>query len=812
VKKVSLVRLVMVLATVLSAWLSTFHLRLSSDLTDLFPNHGEATMLTRYLRAFGGGDLGVILIRGADAHEVELTARELGDELRQKRSVVRVLEEAPLPRGFDPTLAWSYAGPSARARLERALTPEGMRERLRGTRELLLAPGATEVEEWLARDPLRLAMIPWEAKTELAAGLEVGTGGLFTADEGRARLVVAEPRGSAFDAAAALAFVTDARTAMEAARSRHPGVTTAITGGHAIAVATADMLRRDMIVSGVLSTFLASFAFLVTFRRMRALAAVLPPLGLGTLWTTGLAALFPAGLSAIATAFAAVVIGVGVDTGVHVYAALLDGRRRGLAPAEAAAYARRATWKPTLLAAIAAGLAFASLAASDLAAVRQLGLLCGAGEVLTAIGILLVTPEIGALLERKPPPPALSASWTRFVLALTATRPRAIAALALAVSPIALVSLFGWPSSSDTLVAIRPSALEPLRTQKEIYRLFSGKEGQWLVVTVDPDRERAAARADAVAETLDRLVASGDVAGFDSLTSFAPALATQRARLAARDALDLPAKRSLLEAALVDVGFDPSACATGLDAFASPSHEARAVDPVGPLAWIVSRHLATDAGETLVVSYVRPSGDRARDERTLAAIRAADPGTVVTGYHHLESALRAALAHDLPIVLAVALVLVVIALRAVLTRASDVVLALATILVEVGAVALVMRLCHVRWHVYDALVLPVLIGITMDESMFLLHAVRGAQREASSGGSLDAAIAQALREQGPLVVATALTTATGFGALLACKFEGLFDLGAVGALGSALGLVSALIVVPAGLRLTGLRLTPARSS
>jgi predicted RND superfamily exporter protein len=802
VKRTKIVRLAMVLVTVVSAWLSSFHLRLSSDLTDLFPNHGEATMLTRYLRAFGGGDLAVVLVRGSDAHEVELVAKELGEDMRTKGTVVRVLEEAPLPRGFDPTLAWSYAGPSARERLDRALTPEGMRERLRGTRELLLAPGATEVEEWLARDPLRLAMIPWEARTELAAGLEVNQGGLFTADEGRARLVVAEPRGSAFDGAAALAFVNDARASMATVGARHPGVTTAMTGGHAIAVATADMLRRDMIVSGVLSTVLASLAFLLTFRRMRALLAVLPPLGLGTLWTTGLAALFPSGLSAIATAFAAVVIGVGVDTGVHVYAALLDGRRRGLPPAEAAAFARRATWKPTLLAAIAAGLAFASLAASDLAAVRQLGLLCGAGEVLTAIGILLVTPEIGALLERGAPPPQLEASWTKVALALTSTRRRAILALAVAASPIAFVSVLGWPSSNDTLVAIRPSALEPLRTQKEIYRLFSGKEGQWLVVTVDRDRERAIARADAVSETLDRLVQSGDVAGFDSLTSFAPALATQRARLAERDANDLPAKRSVLEAALVDVGFDPAACKPGLDAFTSPSHDTRTLDPTGPLAWIVSRHLATDAGDTLVVSYVRPSGDHAKDARTLAAIASADPGTVVTGYHHLESALRAALAHDLPIVLAVALVLVVIALRAVLTRASDVVLALTTIVVEVGAVALVMRLCHVRWHVYDALVLPVLIGITMDESMFLLHAVRGAQAEASS---LEDAIHHALHEQGPLVLATALTTAAGFGALLACKFEGLFDLGAVGALGSALGLVSALVVVPAGLRLTAAR-------
>ena len=37
--------------------------------------------------------------------------------------------------------------------------------------------------------------------------------------------------------------------------------------------------------------------------------------------------MWPAGLSAIAVGFMSVVVGVGVDTGVHVYAALLEARR-----------------------------------------------------------------------------------------------------------------------------------------------------------------------------------------------------------------------------------------------------------------------------------------------------------------------------------------------------------------------------------------------------------------------------------------------------------------------------------------------------
>jgi predicted RND superfamily exporter protein len=95
----------------------------------------------------------------------------------------------------------------------------------------------------------------------------------------------------------------------------------------------------------------------------------------------------------------------------------------------------------------------------------------------------------------------------------------------------------------------------------------------------------------------------------------------------------------------------------------------------------------------------------------------------------------------------------------------------------------------VRWHVYDALVLPVLFGVTIDESMFLLHAAQ------------DQSMAEALRKQGPLVAATALTTAAGFVALVACRFDGLRDLGAVGAIGVLAGLAAALVVVPAAVRL-----------
>jgi predicted RND superfamily exporter protein len=801
-----LVRFALLAFTGVTLWLSVARLHISSDLSLLFPSQREAAALGRFTRVFGGGDLGVVLLSGDEGPEVLAASQVILSELRDAPSVARVLDRAPSPELADPTLAWLHAGPLAREALARALTPAGMRERLEGTRALLLAPGSEAAEGWLARDPLRLSMIPWEKVSELAAGVGASQGGSFQAAGGKARLVVIEPRGRAFDAVAAEALVGDFNRARDRVRAAHPSVSIELTGGHAIAAATASMLKRDLALSGTLSLILASLVFWLTFRRARALLAVLPPLILGTLWTTGLAALAPSGLSAMAIAFAAVVVGVGVDTGVHVYAALLRGRRSGLSPRDAASLARRTTWRPTLLAALAAGLAFGSLALSDLSALKQLGVLCGAGEVLTAVAILLVTPEIGMLLERGPAPPSRVPAWRDALLWMTGTRGRAWGVFGVVALSVFLVGVLGWPKAGNALVALRPKALAPLVTQEKVFELFGGKPGQWVVLSEDPVSEVARARADAVAEALDSLRENGTIAGFDALASFAPAEATIKARLGARDSLDLPRLRPALEKALGEAGFDVDVCGPALEAFSHPtalstaSGSSDSAAGTGMADWLIARHLGHDAAGTLAATFVRPSGDRAQDEAALAAITRADPQVIVTGYPRLEGALKESLAHDLPRVALVALVLVAIALRAILGTTRDVAIALSTVLAEIAGVALLMKLLGVRWHIYDALVLPVLLGVTIDEAMFLLHAAREGGKE---GESAEAPIARAVDEQGALVVATALTTAAGFGALLACRFDGLFDLGEVGILGVLLGLVAALVVVPAGLRLGG---------
>ncbi|MEO6026530.1 MAG: MMPL family transporter [Candidatus Binatia bacterium] len=781
----------LVLATVASLVVVTGRLRLDPNVGSLLPDQGDAVALRQYVRAFGGGDLGAVMVRSDDPDRNREICAEIATKLRTKPSIVQAVDRLDTSRGLSPWLVWRHASAPVRERLAAALTPDGMRARLRESRSMLALPGSGPLAEILASDPLRLAQIAFEG-TSAGSGLRAQSDGRFATDGGRTCLVLIKGRGQALEAADARAFATDMADVLAPIRAAHPGVEIGDTGGHAIAAATETMIKGDLLRSGPVATVLTSVVFVLLFRRIRALVAVFPPLLLGTLWTAALASVLPGGLSAIAVAFTSVVVGVGVDTGVHVYAALLDARRAGLAPQAAADEARRRTARAVLLAAMTAAAAFAALGLSDIKAVRQLGILCAAGEVLTALAIVLVTPQIGAWLERGTPPPPPPARWTGAFAWIAATRTRALVTATLALAPVALLATIGPPPLASAIVGIRPSSLAPLHVQEEIFDAFGGRPGQLIVMVGDRDPEAARGRADRIVEGL---AAVPEVETVDALTTLAPALATQRARLAERDALDLPAKADELTRALRDTGFTPDRFAPVLATMRAPSHDLLDVPQLEttPSAIMLSRYLGRDGDETMIALYVQPRSTPDAVERFEAAVHMLDPAAVITGYSRLETNLRDSLRHDLPRIGLVAGVLVLMALAAALRRTRDVVIAALVVIGEVAAVLMLFRVSGIPLHAYSALVLPVLLGITVDEGMFLLH--RASESEGPN------AIAETLRDEGPPIAATALTTAAGFGALIFSNFDGLRDLGLAGALGSTAGLVMALTIVPAGLRL-----------
>ena len=309
-------------------------------------------------------------------------------------------------------------------------------------------------------------------------------------------------------------------------------------------------------------------------------------------------------------------------------------------------------------------------------------------------------------------------------------------------------------------------------------------------------RDAALARLDRIA---DALASHPELATrLDASTGFAPASATRARRLAELAPARGSAWAGSLETSLRAQGFatarfEPALAALRTPSLASPPSDTIAKDSENAMAdrFVVGREGRYFA--QLGVSSIGPEAEgELPDHALLELVAGVDPAARVTGYPRLEPALRSTLARELPRIGALAGVLVVALLALTLRGPRALAIALASLVCGVGALLAAFAALDVRIHLYSALVLPALLGVTIDEAMFVLeHA-----REPGSGDAVERALA---REAVP-VATTALTTSASFAALLFARYDALRDLGLAGAIGNAVMLLTALFVVPALLR------------
>ena len=120
--------LLVLIATLGSALAISLGLHLEPNVASLLPDRGEAAALRRYVRAFGGGDLAVVMVKGPDPDENACVARAVTEGLAARPSVKRAAEARGLDRVFrDAGFAWHASGCSLCAGVNRDVAQPGER-------------------------------------------------------------------------------------------------------------------------------------------------------------------------------------------------------------------------------------------------------------------------------------------------------------------------------------------------------------------------------------------------------------------------------------------------------------------------------------------------------------------------------------------------------------------------------------------------------------------------------------------------------------------------------------------------------------
>ncbi|RKG80533.1 hypothetical protein D7V88_27425 [Corallococcus terminator] len=209
-----------------------------------------------------------------------------------------------------------------------------------------------------------------------------------------------KPSGTAGDLDFARRFVAKAlETGRQLAAEQAPGVTLEATGNFQNRIEEDAVMRRDLSNAGLLSALIAVGLILLATRRVSALAVVGVPVVVGLVLTFAFAQGAIGHLNIVTGFLVAILIGLGIEYGVHLAMRYWEERERH-GVREALAATVRGTFSGAITSAFTNAAAFFVLMLAQFHAFQQFGLLAGIGVLMAVLSAYALGPSLLAIAER----------------------------------------------------------------------------------------------------------------------------------------------------------------------------------------------------------------------------------------------------------------------------------------------------------------------------------------------------------------------------------------------------------------------------
>jgi predicted RND superfamily exporter protein len=470
----------------LGTW-SAKRLVLDPDVTQLLPPGTPSVVEVERLRQrFGGVGYVVLLLEGGSVEARRAYADAIAPELAKLPTVKYVDEK--LPRAFFEDRALYFADLDDLRELDRRLEARRKWEVERAMIDLDDEPApSVDVSDLEAKYRGRFESLG-EAKERASAYHEDA--------ELKKLAIFVRPTELASDLDFSKRVVAD----VESVIARMPpsaadaGLRVELTGRYKKRVDLQAMLGRDLARTSMLALGLLVLYLALHFRRVLAVLLVLAPLYLGIAMSYGVAGVLFGKLNILTAFIGAILLGIGIDNGLHMLGRFDEERREGRAAEDAVKNAFGEAGRVSLAAALTTASAFIALTWTDFRAFREFG-------VLAAMGMLFVLLSYVTLL------PALLGLLARFVPKLAAA-PDGIALpgvpfMKKAASPIGWLLAIGAFLAATQIPLARFDAdfsrlddadLPSFRLDKEVNRLLGRSQTPMVILADTEDDAREAAR------------------------------------------------------------------------------------------------------------------------------------------------------------------------------------------------------------------------------------------------------------------------------------------------------------------------------
>lgn len=423
---------VALLLTAVAGWLAS-HLKVNSDLRRLLPSdHAVVQSLEEIERTFGSTGSVNVVVSGSDAEARHAFSTALAVQLEGHPLLKAV--DYQLPSGFFAEHALFYLSDAEMNRLGDLIDEWLLYEAARRAPDSFLSKPDP-------RAPDNLERFVEAKRTE--AQERTGFDEFYEREGIDANVLLLRPN----QPAASLVFAQEVSTQMkQVAREvfAREGAAWSGTGIHYNMVGPyinkADehaIIRRDTLRAGVVAVVGVILVLFFLFRSQRAVLILLAPLSCGVIWSLAGTYLLIGDLNVMTSMISTVVMGAGIDAGIHFYVRARQERREH-DNNEAIRRTFRGLIVPLLIASSTTVGAFGVMGTSAFPAFREFGIISAMGVALCLAAMVTVLPALACLvgIKRSVRPPRRTEGWLSHALL---AKPPVVLATLVAVSLIALL-------------------------------------------------------------------------------------------------------------------------------------------------------------------------------------------------------------------------------------------------------------------------------------------------------------------------------------------------------------------------------------
>ncbi len=661
--------------------------------------------------------------------------------------------------------------------------------------------------------------------------------GFLVSENGSLLFVLLSPKETANDFTGSKDAIELIRGVIRDVRTQHPEVNVGLTGSDVISSDEMFTTRNDVELASKIALAGVALLFIIAFRGMvkPLLAVVSLMVALG--WSMGYTTLSVGHLNIMSVVFTTILIGLGIDFGIHILERYREERRQGGNVHTSMLTTLRGTGKGNLAGAITTAIAFGSMAFTDFIGIAELGVIAAGGILLCWLSMVLLLPALVCLEER----------WRSLSYTMPSAQPKKEKLLLgifnrygtiIAVS-VVMIAWAVWRTLGlnfdYNLLNLQAKGTEAVEWELKI--IENAKRATWYVAVVSDSEEEARRKYEAIRKM-------PSVGKIDSIFTALPKNQDEKIKMIRELAEELPEFKVVpedqpfsledLQSTIKNIRFklrkkeksgnrddvfeasrlvedirqglestDPAVATKRMQAFSqtlfvdyrqivkdlNTSLKPEPID-LDSMPDLLQKRFIGKTGKHLLLVYPGINiWERPAMEQFLKEMRDIDPKITGNAVHMFESSrlmINGYIQGGLYAMIAI-MIYLLWSLRSV---ASTLLVLIPTLVGSFWTVGF-MDLLDVQFNMANLVILPLIIGIGVVNGVHILHRYR------ENPGKDNMVLS---KSTGQAVLLSSLTTMVGFGSLMAADHQGVYSLGLVLSIGVGSCLLASVTLLPALLK------------